>query len=372
MKITSITVSGIKLPLIRPFIVAYETYYDMPTLLVKVETDAGITGFGEATPDQHVTGETWESTYSMLVHHLAPLVIGEDPFAIERIHERMAETVYGSPSAKAAIDLACYDIMGKATGQPVYNLLGGRYHEVMPVPYVVSILEPSVMAEEAAQALKDGYSTIKIKVGTNPSMDVERIRAVRKVIGDGVQLRVDANQGWKNRALSVWVLEQVKDCNIDWIEQPVVADDITALAEIRRQIHIPVMIDEGVHGDREMRETIVKQAADKLNIKLMKAGGIYPALKLVAQAEMAGMECQVGSMVESAVATAAGAHLSAAKKAIISNELVGPLMFARDVAVFPYENKTIKLTDRPGLGLDVNEQAIAELTQMSTVISEKS
>jgi L-alanine-DL-glutamate epimerase-like enolase superfamily enzyme len=118
-----------------------------------------------------------------------------------------------------------------------------------------------------------------------------------------------------------------------------------------------------------MRETIVKQAADKLNIKLMKCGGIYPALKLVAQAEMVGMECQVGSMVESAVASAAGAHLSAAKKAIISNELVGPFMFARDVAEFPYEKKTIRLTDRPGLGLDVNEQTIAELTQMSAVVS---
>ncbi|WNC13797.1 dipeptide epimerase [Brevibacillus brevis] len=369
MKITSITVWGIRLPLIRPFIVAYETYDDMPTLLVKVETDTGIAGYGEATPDQHVTGETWESAYSMLVHQLGPLVIGEDPFAIERIHERMAATVYGAPSAKAAIDIACYDIMGKAAGQPVYNLLGGRYRGVMPVPYVVSILPPEEMAREAVEALQDGYSTIKIKVGNNPALDVERIRAVRKAIGEDVQLRVDANQGWKNRALSMWVLEQVKDCNIDWIEQPVIADDISAMAEIRRQIHIPVMIDEGVHGDREMRETIVKQAADKLNIKLMKCGGIYPALKLVAQAEMAGLECQVGSMVESAVATAAGAHLSAAKKAIISNELVGPLMFSRDVAPFPYEGKAIRLTERPGLGLEVDDHTLAELAKMSAVIA---
>ena len=368
MKITSVTVTGIKLPLIRPFIVAYETYYDMPTLLIKIETDAGITGYGEATPDQHVTGETWESTYSMLVHHLAPSVIGENPFHIERIHEKMAELVYGSPSAKAGIDIACYDIMGKVTGQPIYNLIGGRYYEELSVPYVVSILEPEVMAKEAAEALAQGYSTIKIKVGTDPIIDVERIRAVRKAIGSSVQLRVDANQGWRNRATSMWVLDQVKDCNIDWIEQPVVADDITALAEVRRQTTIPVMIDEGVHGDREIRETIVKQAADKLNIKLMKCGGIYPATRLVAQAEMAGMQCQVGSMVESAIASAAGAHLCTAKKAIISNELVGPLMFSRDVAVMPFEGKVIKLTERPGLGLEVDEQVVAELTQMSTVI----
>lgn len=368
MQITSITVTGIRLPLIRPFIVAYETYADMPTLLVKVETDAGITGYGEATPDQHVTGETWESTYSLLVHQLGPLVIGEDPFQIERIHEKMAGTVYGCPSAKAAIDIACYDIMGKATNQPVYNLLGGRYYDQLPVPYVVSILDPDVMAEEAKEAIRQGYESIKIKVGNNPVVDVKRIQAVRQAIGDHVQLRVDANQGWRNKATTMWVLEQVKSCNIDWIEQPVIADDISALAEIRRQTYLSVMIDEGVHGDREMRETIIKQAADKLNIKLMKCGGIYPAMKLVAQAEMAGMECQVGSMVESAVASAAGAHLSAAKKNIISNELVGPLMFSRDVAAFPYEGKRIVLPNLPGLGLSVDEETIAELAQMSAVI----
>lgn len=368
MKITSITLYGLRLPLIRPFIVAYETYEDMPTILIKMETDAGITGYGEATPDQHVTGETWEGAYSLLKHQLAPLVIGENPFQIERIHEKMAETVYGSPAAKAAIDIACYDIMGKATGQPVYNLLGGRYHEILPVPYVVSILEPAVMAQEALQAVRQGYSSIKIKVGSNPILDVERIHAVRKAIGKTVQLRVDANQGWKNRAVTMWVLEQVKECGIDWIEQPVIADDLTALAEIRRQSVIPIMADEGVHGDREMRETIVKQAADKLNIKLMKCGGIYPALKLVAQAEMAGIECQLGSMVESAVATAAGAHLSAAKKIICSNELVGPLMFSRDVAAFPYDGLCIRLSDRPGLGLEVQKEAVAALTRMTETI----
>lgn len=364
MKITAITLYGLRLPFIRPFVVAYEHYVDMPTIVIKMETDVGITGYGEATPDPHVTGETWESTWSLLLHQLAPLVIGENPFQIERIHEKMADRVYGAPAAKAAIDIACYDIMGKATGQPVYNLLGGRYHERMAIPYVVSILEPAVMAQEAQEAVRTGYSTIKIKVGSDPLLDVQRIRAVRQAIGTTIPLRVDANQGWKNRATTLWVLEQVKDCNIDWIEQPVRADDLTALAEIREQTSIPVMVDEGVHSDRDMREVIAKQAADKLNIKLMKCGGLYPALKLAAQAEMAGIECQVGSMVESAVATAAGAHLAAAKKIIGSNELVGPLMFSSDVAAFPYEGKSIRLTDRPGLGLEVQDHALTALSHM--------
>ncbi len=365
MKITSVSISGIKLPLIRPFIVSYTTYYDMPTIIVKIETDTGLVGYGEATPDEHVTGETWESTYAVLHKKLAPAVLGADPFQIERIHEQMNAAIYGAPSAKAAIDIACYDLMGKASGQPVYNLLGGKYHDSLDVPFVISILAPDEMARQAAEAVEAGYKTIKVKVGTNAALDVERIRAVRQAIGKDVLMRVDANQGWKSRATSMFVLKQVEDCQMDWIEQPVLADDITALAEIRRQTHIPVMVDEGVHGDREMREVIVKQAADKLNIKLMKCGGLYPALKLVAQAEMAGIECMVGSMVESAVATAAGAHLSTAKRNIIANEMVGPLMFSRDVARMDYRNSQLHLDEKPGLGLEVDETVIHELAAMA-------
>ncbi len=177
MKIASVGIYAIRLPLIRPFIVSYHAYRDMPTILVKVETDDGQIGYGEATPDEHVTGETWESTFAVLQYKLAPAVIGESPFQIERIHEKMSAAVYGCPAAKAAIDIACYDLMGKACGQPVYNLLGGKYHDSLAVPYVISILDPEVMAREAADAVQAGYTTIKVKVGTDPVVDIERIRA---------------------------------------------------------------------------------------------------------------------------------------------------------------------------------------------------
>lgn len=369
MKIVAIEVFATELPLVRPFIVAYDAFHKLPSIIVKMTTDTGLVGYGEGMPDPHVTGETFSSTYEMLVKDIAPLVLGANPFDIEKVHRIMGQAVYCAPSAKAAIDIACYDLMGKAAGQPVYNLLGGKAHDFLTVPYVVSILPPEEMARQAAQALQDGYSSIKIKVGGDPAVDVKRIRAVREAIGPDVQLRVDANQGWRNVATTMRVLKQVEDCQLDWIEQPVLADDLIGLAEVRQKTFIPVMVDEGLHGDKEMREVIVRQAADLINIKLMKCGGLYPALKLVAQAEMAGMGCQVGSMVESAVATAAGAHLSLAKGMIVSNEMVGPLMFSRDFGQLRYEQDRLLLADRPGLGVEVDEAVVRELSVFAAEVS---
>lgn len=362
MKITSIEVYAVRLPLKEPFIISYTTYDDMPSIIVKVETDTGLIGYGEGTPDEHVTGETWESTFAILNHTIGPAMIGENPFNIEKIHEKMDQLIYGAPTAKAAIDIACYDLMGKASNQPIYNLLGGRYHDTLEVPQVISILPPDVMAEKAKQAVEEGYQLLKLKVGTDKKLDALRIRAVRDAVGPNVPIKVDANQGWQTSAEAMYVLQQVADCNLDWIEQPVVASDIDGLREIKQKTNIPVMIDEGLHGNKEMREVIVKRAADLINIKLMKCGGLYPATHLVHQAELAGLTCQVGSMVESAIASAAGLHLSLAKRAIQSNELVGPLMFSKDVADIRYEVPFVYLTDAPGLGIEVDLDALKALT----------
>lgn len=371
MKIISVSVMAIQLPLRRPFIVAYETYETMPTIIVKVQTDTGLVGYGEATPDQHVTGETWESTYAVLTKVLGPLMLDEHPFNIERIHARMNDALYRCPAAKAGIDIACYDLMGKMSAQPVYRLLGGLYHDSLTVPYVLSIREPEAMAQEAADAVANGYDSIKIKVGLHRDTDIERVRAVRKAVGKSVKIRVDANQGWRNRSDTLYVLQRIEDCDIDWIEQPVTADDLVALADVRRQTILLVMVDEGLHDLRDMRQVIALGAADRINIKLMKCGGLYPALKLVSQAEMAGMECQIGSMVESSVATAAGAHLSVAKKNITSNEMVGPLMFTKDIGALHYEGSRLHLCDKPGLGIEVDEQTLAEMVCMNETIDGK-
>ncbi|WP_353892492.1 dipeptide epimerase [Proteinivorax hydrogeniformans] len=362
MKISKIDIYPIKLPLIKPFVIAYDTFLDMPSIIIRVETDNGLVGYGESVPDEHVTGESFYSTIALLKHNIIPKIIGQNPFDIEKIHKIMNATVKNAPAAKAAIDIACYDMMGKATNQPLYNLIGGKYWDFLEIPHVLSIGEPKEMAYEAKEATKKGYTTIKIKVGDKDlCKDIERIALIRQIVGRNVKLRVDANQGWVTSAKALTVLKEIEDCAMDWIEQPILADDIQGHKRIRNQINIPVMIDEGLHGEKEMLEIINSEAADFINIKLMKSGGIYPALRLVHQAKMANIQCQIGSMVESSIASLAGAHLSIAQSNIISNELGGPQMISNDLAQMDYQKNKLYLSEKPGLGVDIDQQKLKEL-----------
>lgn len=369
MKIKEIEIFAIKLPLIEPFIISYATYDSILSIIVKMTTDDGHIGYGEAVPDEHITGETWESTFEVLKNYLAPAVIGLDPRNFEKIHDVMDHVVKPAPAAKAAIDIACFDIAGKSMNVPVYQLLGGRYHEKFPITHVLSIGEPEKMAEEAAKKIEQGYTSFKMKVGTQVNRDVACIRAVRERVGNDIDIRVDVNQGWGNAATTLKALRQMGDLNIDWLEQPVVDDDIDGLVEIKAKSDITLMIDEGLRNARDMREVIAKRAADKANIKLMKCGGIYPAMKLAIMAEMAGIECQIGSMVESSVGSAAGFHVAFSKKIMDSVELTGPLKFSKDIGNLKYDVPFIQLNEKPGLGIDIDEAVLEELTSFSAKIT---
>jgi L-alanine-DL-glutamate epimerase-like enolase superfamily enzyme len=370
LKITKIRVYAIELPLEEPFVISYTTYQHMPSVIVHIETDEGIAGYGEGVADELVTGETRDGVFHAIKNHLGPALLGQNPMEIEKIHDIMNKTLYSAPTAKAAIDIACFDIFGKKLRQPVYRLIGGRYHDAFPLTHVLGIAAPEKMAEEAVRMLENGYRSFKLKVGTDISRDVERIQAVCSRIGGNAAIRVDVNQGWQNSSAALAAMEQLKECPIDWIEQPVAADDIDGMAEIKSKSSIPLMIDEGLKGMREMREVIQKRAADKVNIKLMKCGGIYPAVKLAHQAELAGMECQVGSMVESSIGSAAGFHVAFSKKIITSVELTGPLKFSKDVGNLKaaYDIPHIRLTERPGLGIEMNESDLHDVTVYQDVV----
>lgn len=369
VKITEIEIYAIHLPLYEPFVISYASYDSMPSIIVKMTTDTGVVGYGEGVADDHVTGESWESTFAVLKNTLAPKLIGENPKNMEGIHEIMGAAIYGVPTAKAALDIACYDLVGKSLGVPVYDLLGGKYHQEFPITHVLSIGEPEKMANEAAEKVAAGYGSLKMKVGTEVAADVKRIEAVRARVGEDIAIRVDVNQGWKNAANTIQALGKLEHCALDWIEQPVLADDFDGMVEVKAKTSVPVMIDEGLRGIREMREIIAKQAAHKVNIKLMKCGGIYPATKLAHMAEMAGIECQVGSMVESSIASSAGFHVAFSKKVITSVELTGPLKFSKDVGNLHYDVPVIRLNDQPGLGIDIDEKILQALTIFSEKVS---
>lgn len=365
MKIKEIDIYAIHLPLHEPFVISYASFDYMPSIIVKITTDTGHIGYGEAVADEHVTGESWDSTYAVLKNTLGPKLIGMNPAQMEKIHAKMDAEIYGVPAAKAALDIACYDAIGKALGVPVYDLLGGRFHDEFPITHVLSIATPEHMADEAAQRVAEGYRSLKMKVGKNVYDDVERIKAVRERVGETIAIRVDVNQGWVNSSTTLQALKKLEEYSLDWLEQPVKADDIDAMVDIKSKTSVPMMIDEGLRGFREMKEIIAKRAADKVNIKLMKCGGIYPAMKLAHMAEMAGIECQVGSMVESSIGSAAGFHVAFSKKIMTSVELTGPLKFSKDIGDLKYDIPFIRLSEDAGLGVTVNEDVLKRLTIFS-------
>ncbi|WP_100332393.1 mandelate racemase/muconate lactonizing enzyme family protein [Bacillus xiapuensis] len=362
MKIVKAEIRGVHLPLQSPFVISYATFHYMPSIIVKLETDNGITGWGEAVPDEHVTGESFFGTIEILRHVLLPKVMGKNPFQIEEIHHMMNQTITANPAAKAAIDIACYDLMGKASDLPVYDLIGGRAHTELTYPKVLSIDEPEAMAEKAREAIASGFQSLKLKVGSDYRLDVKRIQAVREAVGGEVPIRVDANLGWHSYSTAIQAMKQLERFHLSWIEQPIRLGDIDGLAQLKRQSTIPIMADESIQTGEQLIDMIKKEAVDKINIKLMKSGGIFPAIHIAKAAEYAGIDCQIGSMVESSIGSAAGYHTAISRKNITSTELTGPLLFSQDIGDLHYEVPFVHLNEKPGLGLIINEETLQELT----------
>ncbi len=363
MRIVSARLHHILLPLREPFVISYASWTAMPSIILEMETDDGRTGWGEAVPDEIVTGETAAAAMQVLQHLLLPLIIGRDPHDLEDLHHVMASRLGGNTSAKAAIDIACHDLIAQAASVPVYDLVGGRAHEVLTYPRVISIGAPDEMAAQAERAVDAGYASIKIKVGAGDrERDVARIRAVCEAVEHRVPVRVDVNQGWGAAGTAIGAVTQLGGLGICWIEEPIAMGDLRGLAEVRAHSAVPIMADESCQGMASLLEIVRLRAADLINLKLMKTAGLYRALQMASVAQAAGLDAQVGSMVESSVASSAGYHLAMARRSIRSQELTGPLLFTTDVGDLHYELPQVHLSGQPGLGLRIDRDALASLT----------
>lgn len=360
MTIKRITLHGLRLPLRRPFKIAYDTYEDVETLLVSIESTGGEIGWGEAVVDQHVSGETWQSARRVITEELAPLLIGRPAADIGAFHHAAEACIRHNPSAKAALDIALHDLLARQCRRPLYELLGGRCHARLDLPCVISMLSPEEMARQADEACRQGYRSIKIKLGDAPEADIERIARVREVLPPGLPLRVDANQGWSAKQ-ALHVIRRAAPYDVEWFEQPVYIENLEALARVTRATDAVIMADEPIHGLRDMLRVIRLEAADMVNIKLMKSSGLHAARAMAELGMAADLPCQIGSMVESAVATLAGAHLAVAHPNIIANDLVGPAMISADVAEMPGDDTHILLDDSPGLGARIDLDRVREL-----------
>lgn len=367
LTIAAIDVVPIRLPLKEPFVIAYATYPDVLSVLVRIRTIDGAEGWGEATPDPFVTGDSWHATAALLRHELAPLLIGHDARDRAAAMDLLDRYIERAPSAKAALDIAVHDLVARAAGIPLWVLLGGRSKPHLSISRVVSLDEPSIMAAKAQQHVAAGFSVVKLKVGdrTRPDRDVARVAAVRDAIGPEIEIKVDVNQGWETPGVAIPAIRAMLVSNPCYIEQPVAAWNMEGLAETRRQTGATIMIDEGCHGPRDMQRVVALRAADLVNIKLMKTGGIGAAIQTNTIAETAGIRAQIGTMVESSIASAAGLHTALALANVETVEMGGPLMLAEDIGDLGagYVGSQVSVPDGPGLGILPREADIRRFAE---------
>src|SRR5699024_9936494 len=209
-----------------------------------------------------------------------------------------------------------------------------------------------------------------MKLGTEPMKDVERVRAVREAVGPHIPIKVDANQGWKTIPIARQVINDLEPYRLSWVEQPLPKGDHSFFKRLKDHISIPLMADESVVESQDLRTFLLDESVEYINIKLMKSGGIYPAHKLATQAELFGISCQIGSMVESSIVSAAGFHVAVSKKNIIATEISGPTRFTIDTGNLSYNIPYVQLPDRPGLGIEVDDEKIAHMQVHYDVVTQ--
>lgn len=353
MKITAIRTGEISIPLARPFKTALRTVERVEDIVVCITAENGMVGYGEAPPTAVITGDTKGSILSAINQFIAPAILGADLLALDEVMERMHRAIKGNTSAKAAVDMALYDLWGKVLGKPLYQLLGG-YRRELETDLTISVGETSQMVADSLAAVKEGYRILKIKVGKEGMADLPRIAAIREAVGPEIRLRVDANQGW-NVPDSIRIISAMEDkgLDIDLVEQPVEAHDLAGMARITQAVYTPILADESVFSPLDALEIIRRGAAGLINIKLMKTGGIHQAIKICHIASLYGVECMMGCMLESKLAVSAAAHLAAAQGIVTRADLDGPSLCSLDPFTGgpDYTGPAIRMNDLPGIGI---------------------
>jgi L-alanine-DL-glutamate epimerase-like enolase superfamily enzyme len=323
MGIKQIEIYAVTLRYEEPFRIASGTSTQSHNVNVKIITDYDVIGWGESSPSKRVTGETSE-TVIMALDKIAPGLIGRCPLRIEENIEFMDSVIEGNPAAKAAVDMALHDVLGKTACKPLFMLMGGYRTEVL-TDLTLAIKSPKEMARDAVKAINKGFKALKVKLGVDPVEDVERVRMVRETVGRDTQIRIDANQGWTPQQ-AIQVLNRIEKFKIQFAEQPVPSEDIKGLAKVRKDSPVPIMADESVHSPQDAMRLIQAEAVDSINIKLMKSGGILKGRKIADVAEAAGIPCMIGCMGESGIGITAAAHLAAAMKNIQYADLDSDIM----------------------------------------------
>jgi L-alanine-DL-glutamate epimerase-like enolase superfamily enzyme len=353
-----------------------------PYLLVKIYTDEGIVGIGEASCTARWSGEDQVTAAHFIDQYFAPLLVDEPLDDIQRLNAKFAAAVAGNFFTKSAVEMALWDIVGKSLGKPVWEIAGGREQRArtekrrsplpaprssllsVPTKWSVSGVEPAKAAEIAKWAVGQGFLKMKVKVGIDPPKDVARVRAVREAVGPTIKLGVDANGGWPTPDIAIETINQLCDhCQIYFAEQPVPPGNPATMAEVRRNISVPVIADESVYTLEDAKILAGAGAADVFSIYVGKAGGIGPARAIAEFAQSVGIKCTIGSNLELGVGSAAMIHLALSAGIDADTypcDIIGPLFYEDDVLTepLPIGGGSARVHDRPGLGVQLDEEKV--------------
>ncbi|MCZ2344006.1 MAG: hypothetical protein LC104_19750 [Bacteroidales bacterium] len=365
MKITHVEPIPVDVPLKKGLTAktAHGEHVTSPFVIVRVHTDEGIVGLGEATISALWSGETQGGAMALIQHYLEPVVVGLDPRDITAVRRAMDFKAKVNPFTKAAIEMACWDIAGKAVGLPVYQLLGGKVRDQIRIKLVLWATEIPPVLAMAERFLNQGVTCLKVKTGLGPEGDITRVRAVRKFAGPDMPITIDSNTGW-TVSQARYCLHQLRDINLLLAEQPIMPGDPEALADVRRDAPCPIMADESVFTLTDAWQVASHRAADILSLYPGKHGGIQATGEIVAVARAAGLRCAIGSNLELGVGTAAMLHVAAAFPEIDSDtfpaDTIGPLYHEGDLITNPLDlgPPYARVPTGPGLGVELDEDQL--------------
>jgi L-alanine-DL-glutamate epimerase-like enolase superfamily enzyme len=347
--IQSLEVTRRTIPLIVPFKTALRTATEVESIEVEITLENGIKGRGAAAPTYVITGDSAESIEAALLGPIKNAIEGADLINFRGILQKVQACCIGNPSAKAAADIALHDAYSKTLNVPLYAFLGGK--KSISTCMTIGVDTVKKMAADAEKSVLNGFDVLKVKVGASPELDIALIEAIRAVVPSHVKLRLDANQGWTAKQAVQLIQEMEKrGFGIELVEQPVPAHDWEGLKFVTERVGTPIMADESMFSARDAMKLVTGRYVDLLNIKLMKCGGINEAWKIASIAEVHGIACMVGSMMETSLSVSAAAHFAAAHPNVRYFDLDAPLWLSENPQGLTYTGKQIALPDTPALG----------------------
>jgi muconate cycloisomerase len=348
----------------RPHQMAIGTTNFQEDVVVKIVTSGGTFGFGESPfmVGHSQKGETPATVRVVMRDKLLPAVLGLSVFDQEALSGAMDKAVPGNLRAKGAVVMAAYDAAGKLLATPAHNLLGGLYRDRIPLSWSLPISDLDHITREAADMVERGWRILKVKIGRpDPFADAEAVNAVRRAVGDEIEIRADANQAYDVKT-AIRVIRRMEDANLGFVEQPVKAADVAGMAEVRTAVGVPIMADEGANDAEDVVELAKRRAADSISIYIIGPGGLNRSRKMAAVTEACGLRGYVGGALESAIGAAAGLHVAAASPAIdLGCEMSGQFLLNDDFGAgqIAMVDGALVVPRAPGLGVDVDEEKLA-------------